>query len=114
LNGLLKKCSDGFKDGKVCFINAGYYKVTDTIFVPPNCRIVGEIFATVIMGSGDKFSDIDKPYPVIQVGKDGDVGYIEWSDTIVSTQGAAAGAKLIEYNLDTPAECLEDNPPSGM
>ncbi|KAJ5549500.1 Pectin lyase fold/virulence factor [Penicillium frequentans] len=53
----------------------------------------------VIMASGSVFSDISTPIPVIQVGKSGESGSIEWSDMIVSTQGSAPGAVLIEWNL---------------
>ena len=39
--------------------------------------------------------------PVIQIGKPGERGSIEWSDMIVATQGATPGAVVIQYNLDT-------------
>ncbi|KAH6855425.1 pectate lyase superfamily protein-domain-containing protein [Chaetomium sp. MPI-CAGE-AT-0009] len=101
----------------IAFLDAGYYRVTDTIFIPPNTRVMGEGLATVIMGSGEKFSDPNNPRPVIRVGNPGDVGFVEMSDLIVSTQGPAAGAIMIEYNLNTPAAentCSPGSPPSGM
>ncbi|GKT69145.1 glucan 1,3-beta-glucosidase [Colletotrichum tofieldiae] len=52
--------------------------------------------------------DIRKPHPVVKVAIPGQCGTIEWSDMIVSTRGAAPGAKVIEYNLNTVGE------PSGM
>lgn len=116
LNTLFRNASQQFKQGIVAFVDAGYYVVKDTVYIPPNCRIVGEAMAAVIMGAGPKFSNIESPYPVVQVGKPGQQGYIEWSDMIVSTQGNTAGAVLIEYNL-APANstsCLATNPPSGM
>jgi glucan 1,3-beta-glucosidase len=85
--------------GKVVFFDFGLYVVTDTIYIPPGSKVVGESYAT-ILASGSKFTSIDSPYPVVQVGKSGDTGTIEWSDMIVSTKGATAGAILIEYNLD--------------
>jgi glucan 1,3-beta-glucosidase len=42
------------------------------------------------------------------VGRPGEVGSIEWSDTLVSTRGALCGAVLIQYNLFSPTT------PSGM
>ena len=33
----------------IAFLDAGFYKVTDTIFIPPNTRLVGEGLAAVIM-----------------------------------------------------------------
>ena len=101
----------------IAFLDAGYYKVTDTIFIPPNTRVVGEGLASVIMGVGKKFSDPSNPRPVVQIGKPGDVGFVEMSDIIVSTQGPTAGAIIIEYNLNTPAAenmCSPGSPPSGL
>jgi glucan 1,3-beta-glucosidase len=90
-----------------------------TVFFPPNLRVVGEAMSSVILGAGPRFSDINKPYPVLQVGKPGDKGYLEFSEVFVSTQGATAGAVLIEYNLatHTGSECKltsQSTPPSGM
>lgn len=75
--------------------------------------------SSVIMAAGSKFSHIDRPHPVVQVGKPGDKGYLEFSDVFVSTQGATAGAVLIEYNLATytGGTCKltsQSTPPSGM
>ncbi|KAJ5220442.1 CAZyme family GH55 [Penicillium chermesinum] len=84
--------------GNVLFIDQGTYKVTSTLYFPPGLQVVGESYP-VIMASGDAFSDVSNPTPVIQVGKPGDKGSIEWTDTIVSTQGSAPGAVLIEWNL---------------
>ncbi len=79
--------------------------------------MVGEALASVIMGSGEKFSDPSNPRPVVQVGRPGDIGFVELSDLIVSTQGATAGAIVIEYNLNTPSAentCSPGVPPSGL
>ncbi|KAK9781755.1 putative Exo-beta-1,3-glucanae [Seiridium cardinale] len=93
--------------GKVVYFDAGNYKVTKTIFIPIGSKITGESFP-VILSSGSYFADINNPRPVVQVGKPGDTGKVEWTDTIVSTQGAQAGAILIEWNIATV------NSPSGM
>lgn len=103
--------SENFAQGYVGFVDAGYYKVTDTIYIPPNVRIVGEALSSVIMGTGSQFCDMDNPRPVVQVGKSGEAGYLEWSDMLVSTQGATSGAILIEYNLLGWSSSLE---PPGM
>ncbi|AEO64870.1 glycoside hydrolase family 55 protein [Thermothielavioides terrestris NRRL 8126] len=114
LNNLFRTAADS---SYIAFLDAGYYLVTDTVFIPPNTRVVGEALAAVIMGVGSKFSDPRNPRPVVQVGRPGDVGLVEISDIIVSTQGPAAGAILIEYNLNTPAAenmCNPNSPPSGL
>ena len=88
----------GTAPGKMVFINAGTYKVTRTVYIPPGCKIVGETYP-VIMSSGSFFNDWNHPKPVLQVGLPGQFGQVEWSDTIVSTQGQQKGAILIEWNL---------------
>ncbi|KAK4180482.1 family 55 putative glycoside hydrolase [Triangularia setosa] len=101
----------------IAFLDAGFYLVTDTVYIPANARIVGEGLAAVIMGAGEKFSDVSNPYPVIQIGQPGETGYIEMSDVIVSTQGPTAGAIAIQYNLKTPTlggKVTADTPPSGL
>lgn len=94
---------------KILFFDAGTYLVTTTIYFPTGSRIVGESYS-VIMSSGSFFASITSPQPVVQVGKAGEAGIVEWSDMIVSTQGAQAGAILIEWNLSTPTSLG----PSGM
>lgn len=87
--------------GKIVFFDAGDYLVTKTISIPAGVKIAGEAYP-VILSSGSFFSDMSNPRPVVQVGLRGDTGSIEWSDMIISTQGAQAGAILIEYNLAAP------------
>jgi glucan 1,3-beta-glucosidase len=86
--------------GQIAFFDAGVYKVSATIYVPANTRITGESYP-VILGFGGWFEDIKTPRPIMEIGHDGEVGNIEWSDMIISTQGPAAGAILIEWNLAT-------------
>jgi glucan 1,3-beta-glucosidase len=95
--------------GKVVFFDAGIYKVTTTITIPPGAKIVGETYP-LIMGTGSFFSNMNSPQPVVRVGSTaGQTGSIEWSDMIVATQGANPGATLIQWNLASPA-----TNPSGM
>ncbi|KAI1278309.1 glycoside hydrolase family 55 protein [Xylaria sp. FL0933] len=94
--------------GKVVYFDAGTYIVTSTIFVPAKSKIVGEGYP-VIMSSGSFFNNVNSPQPVVQIGKPGDSGIVEWSDMMVSTRGAQAGAVLIQWNLASPT-----GSPSGM
>ncbi|RDW84364.1 hypothetical protein BP6252_01954 [Coleophoma cylindrospora] len=93
--------------GQVTFFDAGTYKVTRTLFIPAGAKLVGETYS-IIMSSGSFFNNMDSPQAVVRVGHAGDSGQVEWSDMIVSTQGAQAGAILIEWNLATSGT------PSGM
>lgn len=65
------------------------------------------------MAAGPKFSDAANPRTVVQVGKAGEKGYLEWSDMFISTQGGTAGAVLIEYNLAS-ADCDYEVQPAGI
>ncbi|EEA23742.1 hypothetical protein TMatcc_006817 [Talaromyces marneffei ATCC 18224] len=95
INSALKSAASS---GSLVFFDYGVYLVSDTIYFPPGSKVVGESYP-IIAGSGGKFSDASKPYPVVQVGKSGDTGTIEWSDMRVGTIGGTAGAILIEWNL---------------
>ncbi|PSS03376.1 exo-beta-1,3-glucanase-like protein [Coniella lustricola] len=88
--------------GKVVFIDYGLYRITSTISIPPGTKIVGETFP-VLMAAGAYFEDINTPQVMLQIGTAGEAGTVALSDIIVSTQGAMAGAILIEYNLKAPA-----------
>ncbi|KAK4442884.1 pectate lyase superfamily protein-domain-containing protein [Podospora aff. communis PSN243] len=98
LNKLIAKAAAA---GKIVFLDAGYYRVTSTIKIPAGSRITGEALP-IILSSGPFFADASDPKPVVQVGAPGESGSIEWSNAVVSTQGAQAGAILIEYNLASP------------
>ena len=89
------------EEGKILFIDAGYYKVTGTIYVPPGSKIVGEALATVILSAGEYFNDMSAPKVVVQVALPGEQGSVELSDLFFSTKGQQKGAILMEYNLGT-------------
>ncbi|KAK2051693.1 glucan 1,3-beta-glucosidase [Colletotrichum caudatum] len=108
LNNLFNYVSADPSANLVAFVDAGTYYVSDTVFIPPGARIVGEALASIIMGGGAQFQDITSPHPVVKVALPGQYGTVEWSDMIVSTRGPAPGAKVIEYNLNSLGE------PAGM
>ncbi|KAL8858139.1 MAG: hypothetical protein Q9178_005316 [Gyalolechia marmorata] len=93
--------------GRIVFLDAGVYKIRLTLHVPMESRIGGEAYP-VVMSSGSFFANMDSPQPVVQVGQRREEGCVEWSDTIVSTQGAQPGAVAIQWNL------LSSGNPSGM
>ena len=93
---------------KVLWIDYGLYRLTSTLTIPPGSRVVGEAYP-VLMSSGAFFADQSRPQPVVRVGSvSGQPGHVELSDFVVGTQGAQAGAVLIQWNLLTPGQ------PSGM
>lgn len=105
LNALFRTAA---ANNQIAFIDAGTYRVTSSIYIPKDSRVVGEAYP-VIMGYGGDFINPSDPQCVLCVGYPGDTGVTEVSDLIVSTQGPAAGAILIRWNLVSPP-----NNPSGM
>ena len=88
--------------GNLLFVDHGVYKVTKTIYVPPGTRMVGESYP-VILAAGALWGNQGDPVPVVQIGRPGESGHFEWLDMVISTQGRAPGAKLIEWNLAADA-----------
>jgi glucan 1,3-beta-glucosidase len=82
----------------VIYFDHGAYLVTDTVKVPKDIRITGEIWP-MIMAGGTAFSDQTKPTPVFQVGQPGDSGSVEISDLIFETVGPQPGAIMIQWNV---------------
>lgn len=112
LNNLFEEAA---KRNKIAYINAGVYRVTRTVRIPPGSRIFGDPSFPQIVSSGSYFGVQDDPKPVVQVGLPGSKGRIEWSNTIVSTKGRQPGAILIQYNLNTPISGSSSGcGPSGM
>lgn len=84
--------------GKILWIPAGVYLVSDTIKVPSGTKVVGQLWSQ-IMGAGARFSDINNPYPVVKVGDPGDVGTVEIQDLLFTVRGATAGAIVLQWNI---------------
>lgn len=87
---------------RILYIDHGDYLVSSTLYIPAGSKIVGETYS-VILSYGPYFDDMENPKPVIQIGARGEAGSIEWSDTVISTQGRQRGAIMFEYNLIAPA-----------
>jgi hypothetical protein len=86
----------------IIYFDAGIYKVTSTIQVPAGTQIVGEAW-TQIMGAGLNFNNQEDPNVVVQVGVPGSQGITEITDIVFTTQGPAAGAIILEWNVREPA-----------
>jgi len=80
------------------FLPAGVYRVTDTVYIAPGLKIVGEAWSA-ITASGEKFQDMTKPRVMVQVGRNGEAGDVEISDLLFAVEGSTAGAILVEWNL---------------
>lgn len=88
--------------GKIIFFPHGVYRVSNTVTVPVNTKIVGEAWS-VIMADGSAFKQVGNPTPVFKVGNAGDSGYVEISELLFETRGAQPGAVLMEWNSRDPS-----------
>ncbi|KAK6950253.1 hypothetical protein Daesc_008579 [Daldinia eschscholtzii] len=94
----IQKIFDDAKEGDIIYFDHGAYLVSDTVKIPKNIKITGEMWP-LLMATGTKFADQSKPVPVFQVGEAGDVGDVEMSDLIIETKGSLPGAILMQWNL---------------
>ncbi|KAI0180067.1 glycoside hydrolase family 55 protein [Hypoxylon sp. FL1284] len=94
----IQKVLDSAKDGDIIYFDHGAYLISDTVKIPKNVKITGEMWP-LLMATGAKFQDSSKPKVVFQVGEAGDVGNVEMSDLIIETKGPVPGAILMEWNL---------------
>ena len=91
---------NSIQEDHLAFIDHGAYVIRDTIQIPNNIKMVGEIWPLfMIDGSSPTFSDVNNPRPAFRVGNPGDVGAVEMTDIIFETLGPAPGAILMEWNL---------------
>ena len=95
----IQRALDSVPEGRVLYFDHGYYVVTSTLNVPKNIKIVGEIWP-LILAKGAFFNDQANPKPVFKVGNPGESGAVEISDLMFETMGPAAGAIMIQWNLN--------------
>ncbi|KZZ91766.1 glucan 1,3-beta-glucosidase GLUC78 precursor [Moelleriella libera RCEF 2490] len=84
---------------QIVYFDHGAYVITDTVRVPKDVKVVGEIWPLILAGGNRNFKDMANPKPVFQVGQAGDVGTAELQDLIFETLGPQPGAILMEFNV---------------
>lgn len=89
---------DSVTDGQIVYFDHGAYLITDTVKVPANIKITGEMWPLIMAAGSANFQDQANPKPVFQVGNAGETGAVEMSDLIFETQGAQPGAILMQWN----------------
>ncbi|KAF7543848.1 hypothetical protein G7Z17_g10405 [Cylindrodendrum hubeiense] len=90
---------DGIAADEIVYFDHGAYVITDTVKVPKDIKIVGEIWALIMAGGDTNFKDQANPKAVWQVGEKGDVGNVEIQDIMFETLGPQPGAILMEFNV---------------
>jgi len=91
-----------FAGCKIIYFDQGTYLVSSTITIPAGTQVVGEVWS-VIMGAGPNFENVNSPQPVVRMGTSGSTGTMEITDMIFTTQGPAAGAIVVEWNVHDPS-----------
>lgn len=94
----IQNAMNSIGSGQILYFDHGAYVVTNTINVPKNIKITGEVWP-MIMASGSTFGSQSNPVPVFKVGQSGDVGNVEISDLVFQTKGSAPGAVMVEWNV---------------
>lgn len=84
---------------QIVYFDHGAYIVTETVKVPKNIKITGEIWPLILAGGDKFFADMSSPKPVFQVGQPGDKGEVEMSDLMFGTVGPQPGAIMMEWNV---------------
>ncbi|KAL5612692.1 hypothetical protein BROUX41_004219 [Berkeleyomyces rouxiae] len=97
----IQKIFDETTDDQIVYFDHGAYLITDTIEVPKNIRITGEIWPLIMAGGDKSFKDQANPKPLFRVGKPGDVGNVEITELMFETAGAQPGAIMMEWNLES-------------
>lgn len=100
VQNFFNKYGDG---NSIIYVDAGVYMLSDTVVIPRNAKIVGEMWPQ-FAAFGDKFSDASEPRVMLQVGKEGDEGNVEMQDLILTTKGGTAGAILMEWNVKAESQ----------
>ena len=95
VQALLNKAASA---GLVAYFDHGAYLVSNTISVPVNVHITGELLA-ILMATGTVFGDQTNPKPVFQVGQPGQSGTVEMSDLVFEVKGNVPGAIIVEWNI---------------
>ncbi|KAK1750487.1 pectate lyase superfamily protein-domain-containing protein [Echria macrotheca] len=85
-------------NGKIVFVDAGTYILTDTVDVPLGSHIVGENWAQ-LAAYGPKFQDPKQPRVMLRIGRPGDVGLLDMQDLVFTSKGPTPGAVFVEWNV---------------
>ncbi|KAF4230317.1 hypothetical protein CNMCM6805_000807 [Aspergillus fumigatiaffinis] len=94
----IQKVLNSVTDDQIVYFDHGAYIITDTIKVPKNIKITGEVWP-LLMAHGDNFADEKNPIPLLQIGQPGEKGSVEITDLAIQTKGPAPGAILMEWNV---------------
>jgi len=97
IQAILLSEANGTTEG-VFYFPHGIYLLSDTLYIPPGTRMVGEAL-TQLSAFGEKFMDATRPRVMLQVGKPGDMGVAQMSDFMFTVADILPGAVLVQVNM---------------
>ena len=89
--------------GQIAYFDKGAYVITDTVLIPNNLKITGELLP-ILMVHGANFQDQANARVAFQVGNPGETGTVEMTDLVFETLGPAPGAIILEWNIKTATQ----------
>ncbi|KAH8916392.1 glycoside hydrolase family 55 protein [Atractiella rhizophila] len=95
---VLQQTLDDYAGCRIIYFDAGIYRISDTLTIPPSSIIVGEAYPT-IQAFGSNFADSTLPRVGVRVGADADHGSVEISGMLFNAAGGSKGAIILEWNL---------------
>lgn len=96
----LQNFLNSIQPNEVAYFDHGAYLVRDTIQVPNNIKMIGEIWPYIMFdGSSPVWKDMNNPVPGWRVGNPGDVGTTEIVEIMFQTRGPTPGLIAMEWNL---------------
>ena len=94
----LQAVLDAATPTQVIYFPHGNYLLKNTLKITKSVNIVGEVWP-ILMADGASFNDQSNPKVVIQVGDENSSNInVQMSDLVISTNGPAQGAILMEWN----------------
>ncbi|KAH8928225.1 glycoside hydrolase family 55 protein [Atractiella rhizophila] len=96
---------DDYAGCRIIYFDAGIYRISDTLTIPPSSIIVGEAYPT-IQAFGSNFADSPLPRVGVRVGADADHRNVEISGMLFN---AAGGSKVRSLSNGTSTKT-----PKGM
>ncbi|OAA43363.1 glucan 1,3-beta-glucosidase [Beauveria brongniartii RCEF 3172] len=93
---------DNAGSSSIVYVDAGTYTISDTITVPKDVRVVGEVWSQ-IAAFGRNFGDAKSPRPLFKVGQPDEMGSVQMQDLLFTNKGNTPGVIFVEWNVRAAA-----------
>ncbi|XWW97896.1 hypothetical protein V2A60_005892 [Cordyceps javanica] len=93
---------DNAGSSSIVYVDAGTYMISDTITVPKDVKIVGEVWSQ-IAAFGRNFGDAKSPRPLFKVGQPDEMGSAQMQDLLFTNKGNTPGVIFVQWNVRAAA-----------